>query len=849
MKRNIIVGGLIAVVGLCASAAVTTYVWDEAATEYGDISIVRDGEGRITTLDAPVRAGDGVVFTGAATVEFAADAQINLGMGEVVFSNGVSAAGALTLRGDSVPQTVTGGADFIEGAVGILPALAGCPTETIKCLSGEIGYYSGSTLVKLNASVHHWRQEGELTTCQLQEYNGAWTRCIKLAMLPTAEGLVVSNMYMAQTANWGTSYVGQDFDDMPAVSSNSYNTSIFLLNVVMKRDQSDADHHVVFAGPTSFGGAIKVADGASCDVTGEAIGAKLGGTFPNDITFANGYFAFRDCGRFTYAGTVSGRTGVLSFVSADLPPSSHEVFSGTVLSGEPQVVLQNVSLASVTGVTAGVSWRRYNDVTLLDPMHDQYVGDGLKAAFFRNIGQKTVARFQARAKTPGWQLNYATGVLFEQAGNDITAKLIGVYDIWPTSAPEDNPWVWDAWNGNPNGRVLSNAYTAVSNLTFQLMAPADAVSHEADITLAGADATVEVDYVFRPGLNRRMTATVTSVNGISQAKGTVHVHDRATLALVCPNVSTDYSPTYQGLWSGQTYPSDLHVHAGGRIYVGHTRINHGSQQITLDGGKMAFHNPENDGGTFDSYRFRRGSFMINSTGSITYRNGALTDGYDVYFGPMGCGRTIKVEGTVPSCAKNGYQIYGQPSVANPARMTFDVEDVTGDDAVDFTMAGGIRYVNYVNACVIKSGVGTLRFEKTIMHPNHPLRIQQGVVELGLTNCLTQVNGVSFEGGALVAPTDGLFVVGGPVALSADSGLALADGSVLKFSDSSAEAWEPEAQLAITADPYAATVYFGTDNAGLTAQQLRRVRWNGERCIQLADGRLKMSPAGFRLLLR
>ena len=837
---------VVAAVAVGAGAETTTYTWDGTSTAYGDkVTVAYDGEGKVTKLMSSVPKDDKVVFVGG-TAEFAADAVISLAsVGPLVFSNRVVTAGGVTVE-SAVVDTVIGGEDrgFVMGVSKVLP-ITFADFDELRIESAVISYMSGSTQVNLdNSRFFYVTREPDRQTMQLQEFNGAWTRCVKIEMTPSDEGVVVTSVYARQTSDEHVNHVGEDFDTAE-LRYTTMKTELFLTKVKIVVDCNPTLRQLHFAGELETGGAVTVSKGANVFATGAALGAQDDATCDLGVNFDNGTFTFLDCGFFTYAGTVTGNTGSLIFGSSDAEPQTSDLRFEPNLTTEDQTVLTGVSLASITGMTAVVRWNRYNDVSKEDVMNDEFRGD-LRAAVFRNIGNETVVRFQGTSKTFGSVFNSAC-IRLKQDGTNVVAKLFGAYYQWMVYTKAKDPWIWDAVNDKGIARDVT-FIRALSNLVFKLARPQEAPTWDTQMTLACADSSTGVSYVFKPGANRRLTAVVTSISGMPQVQGEVHVYDRAIVTLDCPDVPTDYGPTYKGLWQDSSSAAKIFVHEGGKMLTNRDRQNSGSGQvIAVDGGTYAFRN-STIGDENKNYMFKRSPFLVDCIGGVTYMNGAVTDGYMPYLGAMGNSTTIKVGGTTPSVCRNGYGLYSQSTEsASPQTCTMDVEDVTGDDGVDFTMEWGFEWKNYRFPRLAKKGAGTVLLKMKNSVPTYKFWIQEGTVLMGMTDGLG-TKGVNLDGGALAIQTGLTNSISGSLLLTTNSTIRLAANSKILIDDSSAETWAAGARLTITGDPATSAISFGGKN-GLTAAQLKQIRWDGKRVEFDEDGCLKQYIPGEAIIVR
>lgn len=848
MKRLMAVAVCLAVAS-AACAETAEYVWDGTLTEYGGhVAVAYDGTGKVTSMTTSVAKGDRVVFVGDTTATFAADAVITAnGLGMVVFSNEVVTAGGLTMRGAAQDILVDSGANDISAGKSMAAAIEYSDFSELRVKAAEMHYMSGATDVPLTCKFYYEKITENRYEVQGQDWNGAWTRCVKIELTPTFDGgVVVRNVYARQTSEYQVYHLGEDFDAGTLLFADQ--KYLWLRNVKITHVFSPDFRKTVFAGKLTSGGAITVSNGGNCVVTGAAIGAQDGARCDLNIVFDNGVFEFLDCGQFTHAGTVSGERGQLIYSSSDAEPQPSEVRFDSSLTSADQTVLTGVSLASVTGVTAVVRWFRYDGVDKgEDVMEDEFRGD-LRAAFVRNIGEETMMRFQAKSKTWGSLLNAAT-IRLAQNGTDIVAKTIGTCDQWFDNIPSKtkDPWAWDGPNDGARRRG-PEFIKELSGLVFKLARPADSPTWDTQVSLEHADSTKSVSYVFKPGANRRLTAVVKSLSGMPQAGGEVHVYDRAIVSLACQSIPSGYEPTYWGLWQGNnTDAADIYVHEGGKMITNMQKQNSGyGQTIAIDGGTYAFRDSWN-ANEYSTFLFLRGYFIVDCVEAMEYRNGAVSEGYGPYLGAMGRSSTITVRGDKPCFCRNGYGLYSNKAYTSaPQTCTLDVDDVTADAAVDFTMEEPFWWKNYPYARLVKTGAGTALFMKKNDLAEYSFLVKNGTLLMGMKDGLG-TKGVELAGGTLAIQAGLTNSVDGALSLTATSGIRLAGDSQIVIADSSAETWATGARLNITGDPAKSSITFGPN--GLTVGQLGQIRWNGKRVVMNEDGTLKQYIPGAILVVR
>lgn len=229
----------------------------------------------------------------------------------------------------------------------------------------------------------------------------------------------------------------------------------------------------------------------------------------------------------------------------------------------------------------------------------------------------------------------------------------------------------------------------------------------------------------------------------------------------------------------------------------------------------------------------------NYMNRIELKNGSRIVGADIRLG--GNERAaIRVTGTRPSLVDTGIIL-----VNTGNEMCFEVEDVTGDEADDLTIKGGLRdFTGYGfgNLRIQKNKPGTLRLEGADSGTGQ-FEIKEGTVRFAGTKENSRL--LVLDGGSVVVESDvGIY---GELALKKDATLLL-DGGSIAFNDCSELEWIPGVTLKVTGELGKKSIRFGTDSTGLTADQLAQIRCNGHRVLLTAEGYLTTPMRGTLILL-
>jgi autotransporter-associated beta strand protein len=279
----------------------------------------------------------------------------------------------------------------------------------------------------------------------------------------------------------------------------------------------------------------------------------------------------------------------------------------------------------------------------------------------------------------------------------------------------------------------------------------------------------------------------------------------------------------------------------------------GNNPIYVNGGILTINGKFNaghqrpiivDGGVLNS-TVTANNDNSNYMNNLTLMNGASITGYKIRVGYVSAA-TITVAGTNACSIPAGINMVKDAS-GNYA-LTFNVADVTGNSDPDLTIPGVIRdYTGsqYEYMPIIKTGAGTISFSNVNTHKG-VITISQGALALDGDNTLNANNSIVLNGGTLAmgdfANTVGTLTVGaagGTLALGTDA---------LSFADSSALSWS--GTLSLTGTLIEKSVRFGTDNTGLTLDQLNAIEYLDGINVRLnPDGYLTVGPQGTVILIQ
>ena len=221
---------------------------------------------------------------------------------------------------------------------------------------------------------------------------------------------------------------------------------------------------------------------------------------------------------------------------------------------------------------------------------------------------------------------------------------------------------------------------------------------------------------------------------------------------------------------------------------------------------------------------------------ITLRNGAQTIGNPLRSGD--CSKlTVLSDGTGPNVLGTGMCLY---SAGNPTlyiTTSADLE-IPGDL---YQAPSGTK-----NTPVVKRGDAKLTLSGVNSFGGR-FTVEAGTVELASDTALPTASPMTLKGGCTVtcgATTNST----GALTLSGNATIDIGDGA-LSFADSHAETWATGATLNIvgTGSLSRKPIRFGTNGSGLTAAQLKQIRYNGDKVSLTGQGYLG-GPLGFIIMV-
>ena len=198
-----------------------------------------------------------------------------------------------------------------------------------------------------------------------------------------------------------------------------------------------------------------------------------------------------------------------------------------------------------------------------------------------------------------------------------------------------------------------------------------------------------------------------------------------------------------------------------------------------------------------------------------------------------------VRGASASSFELPLQLWGASEMeAGGNTMTFAVNDVTENSAVDFTMNGAIT----LNASepdvlgVYKTGPGTMQLNASYNISGKMTLLMNGTWLLNGSSLTSANDPYTIDGGTLAVADGTSNSLGVLTVGESGGGITLGEGATLTFADSSAATWTGANKVVVTGFAEK-SIRFGTSDAGLTDAQ--------RRCLRTSDGkRLYVDSEGY-----
>ena len=613
----------------------------------------------------------------------------------------------------------------------------------------------------------YFQNDGTTATLQMQVFNGNYTKCVKLEL--TQDGVDIKGrvLYAKYYNAGGKNVLGYDFDTGGNVMSVATSFGTGSYGLCQLRLYEHSARRLRLTGTNTFTG------GMTIDLRGQleiADGGCLGGAsavYSGTIT-NHGLLYYNNVGNQTLAGSITG-TGALIKDSSSM--QSGTVTCTNFLTLNDTVLFTNLRLANCTGVSGllGGTSICHGTPTVPEVFHLQRTDTQLSCQF----------------------------------------------------------------------QLLDNGYTKCVKIILTQNGPIVLGRAAYAKYIAGND----LGFNFDDGGSTMSLATKQNEGGYGVAETTLETVIYSTLTLSGTNSYTGGTTvrlgTLRALASAYALPdtggitveadSELVLEADALTVGNSGGVGFGNPITVLAGGMLTLASPFNagysrpiilQGGTLNG-SIMQNNDSANYINNLTLQDGARVIGHKIRVG-YNSAAMITVGGTAPSSLEAGINM---AKIADHRPLTLDVADVTGDDAVDFSMPGEIRDYdsNHANMPLVKNGAGTMSFSSANTFWG-PVTINAGTLALDAAGALNPSNTVTLAGGTLAMGSHSNAV--GTLALAANSTLLLGAGH-LAFAASQDTVWTNGCTLTLVGELGARSVRIGTGTTSLTPVQLAAITYNGK----------------------
>ena len=662
---------------------------------------------------------------------------------------------------------------------------------------------------------------------------------------------------------------------------------------------------VTVSGPKQVGGIIVAGDG-DVVLTGDA------------VEFApTANVEFYTDGKLRFENGVTGSAGFVQKVR-----DAHDIFvPGTAyddeidgnLTSEPQLLFSGVSLSDIEYIQGEMTGEFGNARKTLTLSSSATATSDGGVFFYDNDGSTLTAQFQVKSHS---SCRNCIKVQLVQHGSDIYGQ-IAYEKSGYTSSNNPPPNIgdnWDDYTVNGYKQTICDLKIGVSDKTIYDVLPTDvSVEIAGDYavtgtllvsngvfrtvgsgTLGGGKAFAEAVRVangstlaFASAANQNFGSEVKTLTGSDKGSLAFETGCNVTLNtsaearriylpvsvrgnLTLPNSSSVYhvfysSPgvdVYDGgvMKIGQGYlhyghrEAKITCHKGGIVqYTAVPALGGADAFIAIDGGELRL---------CDDYSAKPGD--DTATKLMALSNGAAVNGGMMTWAWSRTTNAIAVRGTSPSYFNASLVRFGQNNevAASNKKMIqqLAVEDVTGDDGADFTVAAKLflnpnttwARENEEFCGIEKTGAGTVLFTSADSLLAGSLKVKAGTVAFGDDANLSGMS-LWLQGGTVdFGNSKGSAF--DRIKLDEDSFITVDAKSIVTFADSSGMTWTAGKTLVFSGTMGKKSVRVGTSAAALTADQLAAVKFktaSGKlRAMTVDDeGYLVPPAAGMSVYLR
>ena len=793
---------LVAAATLSVVVADATYDWTGGGATFGDgaVSIVCEAEtGHVTSLAA--NPSEGAITLTGVPMTFADGATVTIAStGTLSLMQKATTLGALTLaRGDDVYKVWTGSAlTEPEGTSMpcVFPGLSINDIDLVRIVatsgvagSGRYEYLSGPDVNKFYTFNRVTASAVYSLRVQLQEKEGGlYARCRtgvrspRFGLYPGEEDAWATTglweYFIHKAMPWGLYGYTNDPDTYGGIFVARI-SSLGVTKIIARRKGAGTGKAFVrFEGGATFGGTTTIAAGMETVLAvSEGDGAA---TLSNDIT----------------------GDGDLTIV----PQPTTTAFAGStyredfISSTNWIVIATNRSLSTLTTIEGYMQGANHNGGTTGDTNPSRC------GTFFYTPDPATntaTVQFQYKRSPNGVKV---VNAMLRQNGPFVEIKA--------TSAGYDANGTYESYISNTGTAVserkdlslgfVPNNYTTGYGIR-KLTATFGGTTTRGFATVSGNLVNLSGGKFMVEGGDQSALVTIASKNSLP-AGGEANVGTNAELRLYALDLNSD-----AGIAKGSVR---LVARDGGLLHQARGWQIRSTQDVVLDGGTLAVDHVDG----YIQFLTLSGAVVTN-----TFPRSAFTEPFQNW----------RVVGTKPSFIRSGVNIYGISSyaLAVQTNRTFhiDVEDVTGDDAVDCTVAqlrGAAGRLPtdrepYAWFMFEKWGAGTLELTGDGKEVRMPATIGNGTFRFGAGSAMT--NDFVLAGGSLAAASGSSNALGA-LTVNTNATLTVEAGGQLAFASFAAGAGLSRKAITIDAPLDGNLLRFGTDASGLAPEQLSFFRW-------------------------
>lgn len=781
VKSILIVASLMA---LCASASAESYTYTPGDTSLGNgaVTITYDGETTdIATLTANPSNGETITLTGGAAT-FAADATITLtSSGAVSFASKVTTLGKLSLsRSDGAYIVWTSNTALTEYAAqyqswtntfynggNIIVANQLEPNSVVYVSTGNICPGRIERLIDLSTSniFTFNRITADHTYTFRPQISTSGIRCVTISRSPRFG-------YYPETNLWANNRVkGLDKGHWCVANITDGGASLGrvsewkLTKIMAAKKGMAALANVRFDGGVALGGETSIAAGM------EAVVAVPEGN--NVISEA-----------FTGDGDVR-----------IVPMAPTTAYAGTgylepwITKTDWQVIATNRSLSALTALSGRMLGGSHNYADYAD------VG-GTPTDAYR-------ITYDSATDTANCQFQYKAGsnnkVVFaklRQTGANVEIAAVKAGYVGVSECPVGS----DLTNVTLTNMAVATSASESGYGIHKITATFNGESKMGCVTLNGTMNAMVGNQLTFDGGERPLYVKVTSKTAFPSC-GNVNVLTNADVKLCAAGLTVS-----TGISDGT---STLKVERGGILRREDNGQIASTQQVELDGGTL---DHIGGGGIYLNYLLMKDGARMTS--GATAPRSAFSNTLCYY----------NVVGTEPSSIEgSGIRPFGSSTASTARTFQINVNDVTGDDGVDCTIAAiqAATASSYYYYHFEKYGDGTLKLEGSGKAVRLESTLYGGTLLLGAKNCMT--NAVVLAGGNL-AVADGKSNSLGALTVSNACTIAVGTGGSLSFASFTPDENLAKKSITIDAPLEGEVLKIATE---LTAEQRAYFRWKKE----------------------